>query len=194
VTEPDGGRPPLTPGARRTLSPRQVLAAGWRPHDLFDRHGLEVLAGASISAWVLLDAAQRYDVVARAIDRLDRAGLDEDAAVLTRWEIDILGDSTLAGQIRRMLPAGVVAAEEGRTDVLRRPFPLAILDAERRVCNSCGVVIAGAGIGVLDRLEPPDGPGDVIDDLIWCGECVMAVANKLISERLNPPSPFDGIS
>jgi hypothetical protein len=187
VTDQDRGRLPLTPGARRALSARQVLAAGWRPADLFDLHGLEVLAGAAISAWVLLDAAQRYEVAARAADRLDRAGLDEDAAVLTRWEIDILGDSSLADEIRMMLPAGVVAAEEGRTDVLLRPFPLAILDGDRRVCNSCGANIAGDGIGVLDRLEPPDGPGDVIDDLIWCAECVLAVANQLMAERLTPP-------
>jgi hypothetical protein len=193
VTDQDGGRLPLTPAARRTLSARQVLAAGWQPADLFDLHGLEVLAGAAISAWVLLNSAQRYEVAARAVDRLDRAGLDDDAAVLTRWEIDILGDSGLAGQIRTLLPAGVVAAEEGRTDVLLRPFPLAILDGDQRVCNSCGAPIAGAGVGVLDRLEPPDGPGDVIDDLIWCAECVMAVANQLISERLTPPGTLNEI-
>jgi hypothetical protein len=161
---------------------------------MFDHHGLEILAGAAISAWVLLDAGQRYDVATRAADRLDRAVLDEDAAVLTRWEIDILGDAVLAGQIRTLLPAGVVAAEEGRTDVLLRPFPLAILDGDRRVCNSCGATIAGAGIGVLDRLEPPDGPGDVIDDLIWCAECVITVANQLIAERLTPPGPVSDAS
>ena|SRR4051794_34744650 len=158
---------------------------------MFDLHGLEILAGAAISAWVLLDPAQRYDVATRAADRLQVSGLDDDAAVLTRWEIDILGDAALAGQIRTLLPAGVVAAEEGRTDVLLRPFPLAILDGDRRICNSCGVTIAGAGIGVLDRLEPPDGPGDVIDDLIWCAECVIAVANQLISERLTPPGTIN---
>ena len=80
-----------------------------------------------------------------------------------------------------MLPAGVVAAEEGRTDVLLRPFPLAIVDGDKRVCNCCGVMIAGDGIGVLDRLEPPDGPGDVIDDLVWCAECVSAVAHQLVA-------------
>lgn len=191
MTERDDDRRPLTPGALRALSARQVLDAGWRPADMFDLHGLEILAGAAISAWVLLDPAQRYDVATRAADRLDRAGLDEDAAVLTRWEIDILGDAVLADQIRTMLPAGVVAAEEGRTDVLLRPFPLAILDGDRRVCNSCGTPIAGDGIGVLDRLEPPDGPGDVIDDLIWCAECVITVANQLIAERVDPPGSVE---
>jgi hypothetical protein len=191
VTDGDAGRRPLTPGALRALSARQVLDAGWRPADMFDLHGLEILAEAAISAWVLLDPAQRYDVATRAADRLDRAGLDEDATVLTRWEIDILGDAVLAGKIRMLLPAGVVAAEEGRTDVLLRPFPLAILDGDRRVCNSCGTAIAGDGIGVLDRLEPPDGPGDVIDDLIWCAECVITVANQLIAERVDPTGPVE---
>jgi hypothetical protein len=191
VTDGDAGRCPLTPGALRALSARQVLDAGWRPADMFDLHGLEILAEAAISAWVLLDPAQRYDVATRAADRLDRAGLDEDATVLTRWEIDILGDAVLAGKIRMLLPAGVVAAEEGRTDVLLRPFPLAILDGDRRVCNSCGTAIAGDGIGVLDRLEPPDGPGDVIDDLIWCAECVITVANQLIAERVDPTGPVE---
>jgi hypothetical protein len=183
VTDTGGDWQPMTPGAMRALPASQVLAAGWRPADMFDHHGLEILAGAAISAWVLLDAGQRYDVATRASDRLDQADLDEDTAVLTRWEIDILSDADLARKIRALLPAGVVAAEEGRTDVLLRPFPLAILEGERRVCNSCGTTIAGAGIGVLDRLEPPDGPGDVIDDLIWCAECVMAVASQLIAER-----------
>jgi hypothetical protein len=193
VTDTGGERQPLTPAAMRALPASQVLAAGCRPADMFDHHGLEILAGAAISAWVLLDAGQRYDVATRASDRLDQAGLDEDVAVLTRWEIDILSDAELARQIRTLLPAGVVAAEEGRTDVLLRPFPLAIVEGERRVCNSCGTMIAGAGIGVLDRLEPPDGPGDVIDDLIWCAECVMAVASKLISERLTSPGRTNGL-